>query len=105
MSKGERTLEIDEIAHCFEHLVELVAETVMRTERFAGKAATLLVTTSESGESLDFEADVLDGILDGFADAGCQPAEPAQIAAQTATEIHARAAGTGKNAPLSFKPF
>jgi hypothetical protein len=87
-------------------LVELAGETVLRTERFAVKAATLLVTTSESGESLDFEADVLDGILDGFADAGCKPGQPAQIAAQTSTEIRARAANAiGSSQPLSFKPF
>jgi hypothetical protein len=87
-------------------LAELIGETVMRTELFAGRAATLLVTTSESGESLDFEADVLDGILDGFADAGCKPGEPAQIASQTAKEIQAHAAGTmGKRQALSFNPF
>jgi hypothetical protein len=86
--------------------VQLLAETVTRTERFAVRAATLVVTTCESGESLDLEADLLDGILEGFQTAGSKPGEPARIAAQTSQEIQARAARMAANdTGFALSPF
>jgi hypothetical protein len=87
-------------------LDELLIETIVRTERFAGKVATLYVTTSEAGEKLDFEGDVLDGILDGFRSTGCKTGDPTKIPNQTAQEIHASSAGApAKPHGLSFNPL
>ncbi len=53
-------------------IAELVKETVSRTTGFASNALSLLVTSSSIDDRLTFEADVIGGILDGFADGGYQ---------------------------------
>jgi hypothetical protein len=53
-------------------IAELVAETVLRTQRFATDALALLLTSNDVDERLEFEGAVIDGILAGFQDSGYQ---------------------------------
>jgi vacuolar-type H+-ATPase subunit E/Vma4 len=72
-------------------LPELMTETTARTGKFALEAVTLPLIVASTEEKLDFEADVLDGIKDGFRSSGGNIPAPAEVTVKTSIEIQASA--------------
>jgi len=81
---------------------QFIAETTIRTGKFAVEAVTLPLVIASTQEKLDFEADVLDGIKDGFHASGGSAAAPAEVSVKTSLEIHA---GVTPPTGISLNPF
>jgi hypothetical protein len=85
---------------------DVVTETIVRTGHFAIEALTLPAIVVATQEKLDFEADVLDGIKDGFRSSGGNIPAPVEVSIKTSVEIRAGGkASTGGSNPLAMNPF
>jgi len=70
---------------------ELVTQTLARTQSFVEKALLLLDTTSRTEGRLEFEADMLDALLDGFKASGWSAPDAVYVPEQGAVQIAAGA--------------
>lgn len=75
---------------------DLTKETVTRTTKWLGRVAGLLGYVAANKETLGFEADALDAILDGFASAGWKKPEPTKIPEWSSPQVKT---ATAKNRP------
>jgi hypothetical protein len=88
------------------NVADVLTETIARTGRFAIEALTLPVVLATTQEKLDFEADVLDGIKDGFRSSGGNIPAPVEVAIKTSIQIHASVGVTASNSPgLAMNPL
>jgi hypothetical protein len=90
------------------NVADVLSETISRTGHFALEALTLPVVLATTQEKLDFEADVLDGIKDGFRSSGGAIPAPVEVGIKTSVQIHANAGLTATNSPspgVAMNPF
>ena len=66
---------------------DLTTETVSRTKNWVGHALGLLGSISSTKDSLSFEEDTLDALLDGFAKNGWKRLDPVVIPEQTDPKV------------------
>lgn len=66
-------------------VADLTEQTALRTEKWVEHALGLLGTIGATEETLGFEHDVLDAMIDGFAEGGWTAPAPATIPAQAAS--------------------
>jgi hypothetical protein len=78
---------------------DLTTETVSRATKWVGRVATLLAVVSSNKETLSFEEDTLDAILDGFKSGGWSRPTPTTIPLGTSREVVAAKA----HAPRTHK--
>ncbi len=78
---------------------DLTTQTVSRATKWVGRVATLLAVVSSNKETLSFEEDTLDAILDGFKSGGWSRPAPITIPLGTSREVVAAKA----HAPRAHK--
>ncbi len=66
---------------------DLTTETVSRTKNWVGHALGLLGSISSTKDTLSFEEDTLDALLDGFAKNGWKRLDPVKIPEQTDSKV------------------